>query len=60
MSGTVTIPRAVFLDVEGVRARRARLVGRAFGVVVAAYLFLSAAAILGAPWVPRVALPGVG
>lgn len=52
--------RAVFVDDGGRRARWARRAGSAVGMLALAYLVLAGAALAGAPWVPRAALPSAG
>lgn len=51
---------AVFVDGTGNRPRRVALVGRVLAAGTLMYLVLVVASLVGAPWVPRLALPTVG
>jgi len=51
---------AVFVDETGRKRRRARRVGWVLAGLVGVYFVLLIASIARAPWVPHVALPGVG
>ena len=50
----------VFVDGSGSRSRRVALAGRVLATGTLAYLVLVVASLVGAPWVPRLALPTVG
>ncbi|MCU1351875.1 MAG: hypothetical protein JWM05_1084 [Acidimicrobiales bacterium] len=61
--GSATVgPRApgVFIDERGRRAMLARVFGWALGFFVLGWLILVVASLVGASWVPRTGLPGVG
>src|SRR5579864_3236338 len=52
--------RPVFVDVRGRRSRWLAWLGRVAGLVCAGYLAATVLSFVGAPWVPRLALPVLG
>lgn len=52
--------QAVFVSDAPVRARAVRWLGRVAALVAVAYVVMTAGGLVGASWVPRVSLPGVG
>jgi hypothetical protein len=60
MASVGLAPTPVFVDADGRRGRLVAWVSRALASVLVAYLVLLGGALVGAPWVPRVSLPGVG
>lgn len=58
---TVNLPTtAIFVDETGRKWRRARRAGWAVAAFVGLYFVLLVAGVARAPWVPHLALPGVG
>ena len=52
--------REVFVDEQGRRARWAGWAGRAFAGAAMLYLIMMVASMVGAPWVPRLSITGLG
>jgi hypothetical protein len=55
-----SLGRPVFVSESPRRAQLARWSGRIGGLAALAYIVVTVASLVGAPWVPRLALPGVG
>jgi len=52
--------QAVFVSDAPVRARAVRWTGRLAALVAVGYVVMTAGGLVGASWVPKVSLPGVG